>query len=103
MAHFLLTIVNEVKDNLSTDSILFESFEEALNYAQKDAEYYKHLVNEYKEEIGIYKHVAEILMKGKGLQKLYSISKMEIDTVGYGMRRFTTYPVKDFLPNDRMI
>lgn len=103
MAHFLLTIICEVKGNLSINSILFESFEEALNYARKDAEYYKHLVNEYKEEIGIHKHVAEILMKGKGLQKLYSISKMVEDTVSYNKRRLTTYPVTDFLPNDRMI
>jgi hypothetical protein len=53
MEHFLLTIVCVVKDNLCTSSILFNSFKEALHYAQKDAEYYKHLANEYKEEIGI--------------------------------------------------
>lgn len=103
MAHFLLTIVCEDKGNLVANSILFNSFEEALIHARKDVEYYKHLANEYKEEIGMYKHVANLLIKGKGLQKLYSISKMEEDTVSYNKRRLTTYPVKDFLPDDRMI
>ena len=103
MAHFLLTIVCEDKGNLSANSILFNSFEEALIHARKDVEYYKHLANEYKEEIGINKQVAEIAIKGRYIQKMYRISKMVADRVGYDQIRFTTSPVVDFLPNDKMI
>ena len=103
MAHFLLTIICEDKGNLSTSSILFNSFEEALIHARKDVEYYKHLANEYKEEIGINKQVAEITIKGRYIQKMYRISKMVADRVGYDQIRFTTSPVVDFLPNDKMI
>ena len=103
MAHFLLTIVCEDKGNLVANSILFNSFEEALIHARKDVEYYKHLANEYKEEIGINKQVAEIAIKGRYIQKMYRISKMVADRVGYDQIRFTTSPVVDFLPNDKMI
>lgn len=103
MAHFLLTIVCEDKGNLSTSSILFNSFEEALYHARKDVEYYKHLASEYIEKIGINKQVAEIAIKGRYIQKMYRISKMVADRVGYDQIRFTTSPVVDFLPNDKMI
>ena len=103
MAHFLLTIVCEDKGNLFTSSILFNSFKEALYYAQKDAEYYKHLASEYIEKIGINKQVAEITIKGRYIQKMYRISKMVADRVGYDQIRFTTSPVVDFLSNDQMI
>lgn len=103
MEHFLLTIVCVVKDNLCTSSILFNSFKEALYYAQKDAEYYKHLANEYKEEIGIYQHVGYIDLKGKSIRKRYEIFKMAEDTITPGQRRYTTKGVVDFLPNDRML
>ena len=88
---------------MSTSSILFNSFEEALIHVRKDVEYYKHLANEYKEEIGINKQVAEITIKGRYIQKMYRISKMVADRVGYDQIRFTTSPVVDFLPNDKMI
>lgn len=103
MEHFLLTIVCVVKDHLCTSSILFNSFKEALHHAQKDAEYYKHLANEYKEEIGIYQHVGHIDLKGKSIRKTYDISKMVLDTIAPGQRRYTTKGVVDFLPNDRML
>ena len=103
MEHFLLTIVCVVKDQLCTSSILFNSFKEALYYAQKDAEYYKHLANEYKEEIGIYQHVGYIDLKGKSIRKRYDIFKMVEDTIAPGQRRYTTKGVVDFLPNDRML
>lgn len=103
MAHFLLTIVCADKGNLSTSSILFNSFEEALYHAQKDVKYYKHLASEYIEKIGINKQVAEIAIKGRYIQKMYRISKMVADRVGYDQIRFTTSPVVDFLPNDKMI
>ena len=103
MAHFLLTIVCEDKGNLSANSILFNSFEEALIHARKDVEHYKHLASEYIEKIGINKQVAEIAIKGRYIQKMYRISKMVADRVGYDQIRFTTYPIKDFLPDDRMI
>lgn len=103
MAHFLLTIVCEDKGNLFTSSILFNSFEEALIHARKDVEYYKHLANEYKEEIGIYRHVGYIDLKGKSIRKRYDIFKMVEDTIAPGQRRYTTKGVVDFLPNDRML
>lgn len=103
MAHFLLTIVCEDKGNLITSSILFNSFEEALYHAQKDVKYYKNLASEYIEKIGINKQVAEITIKGRYIQKMYRISKMVEDRVGYDQRRLTTSPVVDFLPNDKMI
>lgn len=103
MAHFLLTIVCEDKGNLSANSILFNSFEEALYHAQKDVKYYKHLASEYVEKIGINKQVAQITIKGRYIQKMYRISKMDADRVGYDQIRFTTYPVVDFLSNDQMI
>ena len=103
MEHFLLTIVCVVKDNLCTSSILFNSFEEALYHAQKDVKYYKHLASEYIEKIGINKQVAEIAIKGRYIQKMYRISKMVADRVGCDQIRFTTSPVVDFLPNDKMI
>ena len=103
-AMFLMTVICEDKGNLSSSSILFDSFEEALYYARKDAEYYKHLCNEYEEKIGTYKLRANITMKGKYISKRYMISKMECDRMRHinGLRP-TTYPVVDFLPDDRMI
>lgn len=103
MEHFLLTIVCEDKGNLVANSILFNSFEEALIHARKDVEYYKHLASEYIEKIGINKQVAEIAIKGRYIQKMYRISKMVADRVGYDQIRFTTSPVVDFLPNDKML
>lgn len=103
MAHFLLTIVCENKGNLSANSILFNSFEEALIHARKDVEYYKHLASEYIEKIGINEQVAKITIEGRYIQKMYRISKMVEDHVGGGLRRLTTYPVVDFLSNDQMI
>lgn len=103
MEHFLLTIVCEDKGKLFTTAILFKSFEEALYHARKDVEYYKHLANEYEEKIGTYERVAQIDMKGKYIHKMYRISKMEADKVGYDQIRFTTNPVVDYLPDGRMI
>lgn len=103
MAHFLLTIVCGDKGNLYASSILFNSFEEALNYAQKDVKRYKHLASEYTEKIGINKQVAKITIEGRYIQKMYRISKMVEDHIGDGPRRLTTYPVIDFLSNDQMI
>ena len=103
MAHFLLTIVCGGKGNLSASSILFNSFEEALNHAQKDVTYYKHLASEYVEKIGINKQVAQITIEGRYIQKMYRISKMVEDRIGHDQRRLTTYSVVDFLSNDQMI
>ena len=103
MEHFLLTIVILDKDNLTTRSILFNSFDEAYAYVQKDVEYYKHLANEYKEEVGIYKHVAHIDLKGRGIRKKYDICRMVEDRVMYNTLRYTTNGVVDFLPNDKML
>lgn len=103
MAHFLLTIVCGNKGSLSANSILFNSFEEALHHAQKDVEHYKHLASEYIEKIGINEQVAKITIEGRYIQKMYRISKMVEDHVGNGLRRLTTYPVVDFLSNDQMV
>ena len=46
MGHFLLTIVILDKDNLTTRSILFNSFDEAYAYVQKDVEYYNAIIEE---------------------------------------------------------
>lgn len=103
-AMFLMTIICEDKGNLHASSILFDSFDEALSCARKDAEYYKHLCNEYEEKIGTWKRRANITMKGKYISKKYVISKMEYDRIlSINELRPTTCPVVDFLPDGMML
>lgn len=68
----------EPKDarKVSNSAILFSNFKEALDYARKDTEYYKHLVSCYTECIGDNKYHATIKMYGKYINKTYRISNM---------------------------
>ena len=66
-----------IKDNVSSNVILFASFEEALEYAQKDAKLYKHLASTYVERIGINKLHADIKLRGKYINKTYRVSDIK--------------------------
>ena len=68
----------EPKDarKVSNSAIMFSNFEEALDYARKDAKYYKHLASTYTERIGDNKCHAEIKLYGKYINKTYRISNM---------------------------
>lgn len=74
----LITTCVDPKDvrKVSNSAILFSNFKEALDFARKDAEYYKHLASCYTEYIGDNKCHATIKMYGKYINKTYRISNM---------------------------
>ena len=67
------------KENVSSSVILFPSFKEALEYAQADATYYKHLASTYTEKVGDNKLHARITLKGKYINKTYYIHDLGYD------------------------
>jgi len=91
----------DVKDvkNVSSSAILFPSFEEALDYARKDAEYYKHLASQYTELVGDNHFHATIKLYGKFINKTYRISNM-VKTGPCGKKslqnRINTYDTYDY-------
>ena len=77
MEKFIVIVSCVIKDNVSSNAILFASFEEALEYAQKDAKLYKHLASTYVERIGINKLHADIKLHGKYINKTYRVSDIK--------------------------
>lgn len=70
-------------NTISSSAVLFSSFEEALEYARKEASHYKHLASYYSEKIGAGKLHANIQMRGKYIQKSFTISDLNYDNRGY--------------------
>lgn len=76
-AKFVVIVVSNEKDNLVANAMLFESFDDAIGYARKSAETYKHLASTYDEYVGINKRHATIKLKGKYINKMYRVSNLD--------------------------
>ena len=79
----IISCLVEQTNSICSSAILFDSFQEALNYARKDAELYKHIANIYTEKVGVGKLHATIQMNGKGINKSYTIKDLNYDNRGY--------------------
>lgn len=61
----------------SVGAVLFDTFNEALEYARKDCNTYKHLANVINEKIGVNKRRARITMSGKYINTSYIINDLQ--------------------------
>lgn len=69
----IIACVDQESNSVTTNAVLFNTFEEALNYAREDADFYIHLANNYTERIGTRKLHASIQMSGRYINKTYTI------------------------------
>lgn len=92
--------------SISNAAIMFSNFNEALDFARKDAKHYKHLASVYNECVGDNKCHATIKLYGKYINKMYRISNM---TKGgaYGEKelenRMNTYNTYDYYDEGTLI
>jgi hypothetical protein len=70
-------------NTIASSAVLFPSFEEALEYARKEASHYTHLASYYTEKIGVGKLHADIQMRGKYIHKSFTIRDLNYDNRGY--------------------
>lgn len=79
MKQFILIYSTLVHNEISSNGVLFPSFDEALEYARKQASYHRHLASIYEEKIGDNHRHATIRLKGKDLNVTLRISDLALD------------------------
>lgn len=92
MEKFIVIITCVIEDSVSSNAILFASFEEALEYAQKDAKICKHLASTYVERVGINKLHADIKLRGKYVNKTYRVSDIKCGGLAWETTALGRYP-----------
>lgn len=101
---YIVIITSIVQDKVASNAVLFNSFQEALEYARKQAANQKHLANEYTEKIGTSKLHAKITLRGKYVNMTYTISNLAyVDDMNVLDTHLNTYKNMDFLPDGKCI
>ena len=75
----IIACLVEQTNSICSSAVLFDTFQDALDYARKDAKSYKHLANNYIEKVGTGKRHASIQMNGKYINKSYTIRDLDYD------------------------
>lgn len=103
-ARFIVIVTTIQKNDVVADAILFESFDDAIGYARKSAETYKHLASTYEEHVGVNKRHATIKLKGRYINKMYRVSNLgTIASKQVLDSHPNTYSDWDYLLDDRAI
>lgn len=104
MKQFIVIITAVVKDEFSSNAVLFSNFKDAWEYAEIDAKNYKHLSNEYKELKSV-KHIhGKITLKGKHIHKVYEVKDLSTDSTANILdTHLNTYSSFDYLPGGKML
>lgn len=98
---FIVIWAEAHKNSCPTSSaVLFETFDEALEYARNQASYHKHLCSKYEELVGTNKRHACIRMSGKYINASYTISNLGYDNQKKVLdTHLNTYCSWDYLPD----